>query len=582
MRNLMGRLFPGRRFPSPQVREAVRDRKLAEESLRRVEGHLAELVRGVGDYAIFLLNPDGFVTTWNLGAERIKGYRADEIIGKHFSAFYPPDVAATGWPQVELERAVEHGRHEDEGWRIRKDGSLFWANVIITPIYGPDGVLEGFSKITRDLTERMRNEERLRQAAAHLEIRVEERTAELEHANRSLQTEIRERTKLENELRRRVAELAEEDRRKMEFLATLAHELRNPLAPIQYAHELLRLAEDDSNLRLEAHGIMARQIHQMIRLIDDLLDLSRITRNKLELRRERVGLAEVLTDACQTARPLMEARGHRLSVHLPDAPIMLHADRARLSQVFSNLLSNAAKFTHRGGSIEITLVREGTESVICVRDDGIGIAAEMLPRIFDMFVQADRSLEQTQSGLGIGLTLVQRVVQMHGGRVEARSGGRGKGSEFLVRLPSTPVSRTGDVTGPSVRPERGAVPGKRVLVVDDNEDAVRSLTLMLTMMGHEVVTAKDGEEAVRMVEESRPDLVLLDIGMPRLNGYDAARRIREEPWGRKLPLVALTGWGLEEDRRLAKESGFDRHVVKPIGVDTLRALIRELGGNGAT
>jgi PAS domain S-box-containing protein len=580
MRHLMGRLFPGRRSPSVQAREVVRDRKLAEESLRRVEDHLAQLVRDVGDYAIFLLSPDGFVTTWNVGAERIKGYRAEEIIGKHFSAFYPPEVAATGWPQIELERAIRLGRHEDEGWRIRKDGSLFWANVIITPLYGLDGVLEGYSKITRDLTDRMRNEERLRQAAAQLEVRIEERTAELEHANRSLQAEIGERTKLENELRRRVAELAEEDRRKMEFLATLAHELRNPLAPIQYAHELLRLA-DDSNLRLEAHGIMARQIHQMIRLIDDLLDLSRITRNKLELRRERVGLAEVLSDACQTARPLMESRGHRLSMQLPEVPILLHADRARLSQVFSNLLGNAAKFTHRGGSIEITVVREGTESLTCVRDDGIGIAPEMLPRIFDMFVQADRSLEQTQSGLGIGLTLVQRVVQMHGGRVEARSGGRGKGSEFLVRLPSIPVSRTGDVTGPRARPEGGAGPAKRVLVVDDNEDAVRSLTLMLHMMGHEVVTAKDGEEAVRMAEESRPDLVLLDIGMPRLNGYDAARRIREEPWGRRLPLVALTGWGLEEDRKLAKESGFDRHIVKPIGVDTLRALITELAEIGA-
>ena len=581
MNRFLGRLLPGRRAPAAraEMRAAVRDKEIAEESLRRVEHHLAQLVRDVTDYAIFLLTPEGIVSTWNTGAERIKGYRAEEIIGRHFSVFYPPEVVASGWPQIELERAARLGRHEDEGWRIRKDGTRFWANALITAMRGADGSLEGYSKITRDLTERMRNEERLRQAAAQLEVRIEERTAELEHVNRSLQTEIEERTKLEGELRGRVADLAEEDRRKNEFLATLAHELRNPLAPIQYAHEILRLAHNDPARRAEAHAILTRQLHQMVRLIDDLLDLSRITRNKLELRRERVDLATVLQDAAETARPLIEDRRHRLTIHHAEGPIVLHADRARLAQVFSNLLSNAAKFTGHGGTIEVSVAREGAEGVVRVRDTGIGIAPKMLPRIFDMFVQADRSLERTQSGLGIGLTLVQRIVQMHGGLVDARSGGRDTGSEFTIRLPAEPESTR------SLQPEPTAAlepegPRRRVLIADDNEDAVQSMSLMLRAMGHEVITAGNGEEAILAAETSRPDLVLLDIGMPVLNGYEAARQIREHPWGAALPLVALTGWGLEEDRRQARESGFDRHLVKPVDLATLRALISELPSNG--
>ena len=415
IRSFLANFLSRRGASGAQVREAVRDREIARDSLRRVEVHLAQLVRGVTDYAIFLLTPEGIVSSWNSGAERIKGYREEEIVGKHFSVFYPPDVSASGWPQIELERAARLGRFEDEGWRVRKDGTRFWANVLITSMRGPDGKLEGYSKITRDLTERMRNEERLRQAAAQLEVRIEERTTELEHANQALQAEIEERTKLEGELRRRVADLAEEDLRKNEFLATLAHELRNPLAPIQYAHEILRLSNDDPRHRAEAHAILTRQLQHMVRLIDDLLDLSRITRNKLELRRERVDLTTVLQDAAETARPLIEDRRHRLVIRHVETPLMLHADRARLGQVFSNLLSNAAKFTAQGGSIEITVAREGPEGVVRVRDTGIGIPPEMLPRIFDMFVQADRSLERTQSGLGIGLTLVRRVVQMHGG-----------------------------------------------------------------------------------------------------------------------------------------------------------------------
>lgn len=548
---------------------------------QRKDNYLATLVRNVGDYAIFLLDPEGIVSTWNVGAERIYGYREDEILGKHFSTFYPKEVVASGWPQTELEQAVRLRRFEDEGWRVRKDGSTFWGNVMITPLFGPDGKLEGFSKITRDLTERRRNEERLRQLAAQLEVRMEERTAELAHANRALQAEIEERTKLERELRRRVSELAEEDRRKTEFLATLAHELRNPLAPIQYAHELLVSLEGVPEAKTEAHAIMGRQLHQMVRLIDDLLDLSRITRNKLELRKERIDLTSIVTDAVQTVRPILEARRHQLTVRLSEEPVFLNADRARMAQVFSNLLSNAAKFTEPGGRIEVRAERSGAEVVFRVSDSGIGIAPEMLSRVFDMFVQADRSLERSQSGLGIGLTIVQRVVRMHGGRVEVRSAGRGEGSEFEVRLPIDPAPPATAPGCERASERRPSGPARRVLLADDNEDAVQSLGLVLRHMGHEVFTARDGFEAIHVAEEKRPDLVFLDIGMPRLNGYETARRIREQPWGKSLPLVALTGWGLEEDRQLARESGFDRHLVKPVGVEALGLLILELTGNGA-
>jgi PAS domain S-box-containing protein len=565
-------------LPPTELQDALVARTAAEESLRRSRESFNGIVEGVRDYAIFMLDPTGIVVSWNEGAKRIKGYEREEIIGKHFSKFYPDDAVRAGWPQTELENAAKNGRFEDEGWRVRRDRSRFWANVVITTLYQPDGSVRGFLKITRDLTERMRSEEGLRHAQAELEMRVNERTGELGEANRALKTEIAERHQLETELRKRVAVMAEDDRRKNEFLATLAHELRNPLAPIQYAYELMNLAGSNETLRSEAQSILHRQVQHMVRLIDDLLDLSRITRNKLELRRERVELTAVIEDAVETIRPIMEARGHDLRVRLAPGPILVHADRTRLAQVFSNLLSNAAKFTERGGRIRLTSEREGNEIVVRVQDNGIGIAPAMLPRIFDMFVQADRSLERTQSGLGIGLTLVKRVAEMHGGSVEARSEGTGKGSEFLVRIP---IDMAMPVQGEAPPSDGDAVASHtsiRVLVADDNEDAVRSLAMMLRAMGHEVHTAQDGAEVLEAAAEIMPTLILMDIGMPRMNGYDAARRIREQPWGRNITLVALTGWGLEEDKRLAAEAGFDRHVVKPVESSVLRSILASLTG----
>jgi PAS domain S-box-containing protein len=373
---------------------------------------------------------------------------------------------------------------------------------------------------------------------------------------------------------RLVRQLQEQDRRKDEFLATLAHELRNPLAPIRNGLQLIRLAGNNPATLDQARSMMDRQVQQMVRLVDDLLDISRISRNKLELRKEWVELAAVVRSAVETSRPLIEAAGHELKLSLPPEPVLLDADPVRLAQAFSNLLNNAAKYSERGGHIWLTVEHRGNEIVVRVRDTGIGIPADKLPHIFEMFVQVDRSLEKSQGGLGIGLTLVQRLVQMHGGSVEARSEGPGKGSEFVVRLPVVSVPKTQDVQG-NGEPARAQV-RRRILVVDDNRDSADSLAMMLKLLGHEVATAHDGLQAVEMVGAFQPEVALLDLGMPKLNGFGAARRIRDK-WGDNgLVLIALTGWGQEEDKRRSKEAGFNHHLVKPVDPATLEKLLAEL------
>jgi signal transduction histidine kinase/ActR/RegA family two-component response regulator len=385
---------------------------------------------------------------------------------------------------------------------------------------------------------------------------------------------------------RLIGQLRETDRRKDEFLATLAHELRNPLAPIRNALEIMRIAEREDGPLASPRKMIERQLVQMVRLIDDLLDVGRITQGKLELRRERVELAAVVRNAVETARPLLEAHGHRLTVTLPPDPVPLDADPVRLAQVFSNLLNNAAKYTDRNGRIALEATRDGDEVEIRVRDNGRGIPPEALPTIFEMFTQAHRSLEQSQGGLGIGLTLVQRLVEMHGGRVTAHSGGIGRGTEILVRLPAVPgtpaPARAAAPAGAAKSAEHSGTNGKtRILVADDNRDAAESMVLMLRLRGHDARAAHDGEQALEVARAFRPQVALLDIGMPRLNGYDVARRIREEPWGAGVLLVALTGWGQAEDKRRAVEAGFDRHYTKPVNPEDLMALIGR-GENGAS
>jgi signal transduction histidine kinase len=369
----------------------------------------------------------------------------------------------------------------------------------------------------------------------------------------------------------------EADVRKNDFLAMLAHELRNPLAPIRYMLEVMKRADGNGDLIKPALATIERQVRQMTRLIDDLLDVSRISRDKLRLRQEKVELASVIHDVVEAIRPACESAQFELTVTLPPQPVYLHADPARLAQVFGNLLSNACKFTRPGGRISLAAERQEREVVITVRDSGSGIAPDMLSKIFEMFTQADQTLERSQGGLGIGLTLVRRLVEMHGGSVQAFSGGADQGSEFVVRLPVLATKPEALSPEPPTA-ESPPITARRILVVDDNHDAADSLSILLSLSGNETYLAFDGEEAVAAAEKFRPDVILMDIGMPKLNGYGAARRIREHPWSKDMVLLALTGWGQDEDRKKTADAGFNGHLVKPVDYTALAKLLAGFPG----
>jgi PAS domain S-box-containing protein len=381
----------------------------------------------------------------------------------------------------------------------------------------------------------------------------------------------------ESERRQTQLALQDADRRKDEFLATLAHELRNPLAPICMGLELLQMSPDDSQAAEEVRAMMDRQTQHMVRLIDDLLDVSRITRGKLELRMSRVQLADIVRDAVAATRPLLDEADHLLTVRLPEQPIWLNADANRLTQVLTNLLNNAAKFTPREGRIELAAQHSDSEVTVTVSDSGIGIPPEKADQVFGMFTQIHESSERRNTGLGIGLTLVKSLVEMHGGTVEVQTRGQNPGTTFLVRLPAAPAPAAAPHAGVngSRQDLSDAVPAvrRRILVVDDNQDALESLSRVVTLLGNDVRQAQDGLEALEVGQSFRPDIVLMDLGMPKMNGFDAARRMRQEPWGRELSLVATTGWGQDEDRRRSAEAGFDHHLVKPIAVSALREIL---------
>ncbi|WP_437591121.1 hybrid sensor histidine kinase/response regulator [Sorangium sp. So ce1000] len=611
--------------------------------------HFRMLVEGVKDYAIFMLDTEGRVTTWNAGAQQIKGYSAQEVIGMHFSRFYPAEAIERKWPQTELAEARRVGRFEDEGWRVRKDGSMFWANVIITAIRGPDGELRGFSKITRDLTERKRHEESLRQSEERFRLLVEgvrdyvilmldpegrvatwNAGAERIHRyaaqevigthfsrfypaeaiergwpERALTTarregrfedegwrlrkggskfwasvlitaihgpggELRGFSKITRDLteRKRLEEVESNARQMEEFVAMLAHELRNPLAPIANAASVLKLEGKDNAQVVWAAGLMERQIDQLVRLVDDLLDVSRITRGKIALESKRVDLADVVARAAEASQTWIDAREQALEVQLPVEPLaVVQGDMARLTQVVNNLLHNAAKFTPPRGSIRVTLEADDAQATLRIRDTGVGISPELLPKVFDLFTQGDRSLDRTEGGLGIGLTIVRRLVELHGGTVQALSEGAGRGSEFIVRLP-----RSERPVAPLAASAPAAQAGRklRILVVDDNRDSAESMALLLKRMGNEVHAVFDGPSALDLATRLPPDVVLLDIGMPGMTGYDVARALRRIPDLANLSLFAMTGYGQESDRRRTQEAGFDVHLVKPIRADVLK------------
>jgi PAS domain S-box-containing protein len=498
------------------------------------------MVDAVRDYAIFTMDPEGRVASWNPGSERLLGYKADEILGHEGACFFTPEERQRGVPEQELRTAAEKGRAGDDRWHVRKDGTFFFASGITTSLRDAQGALLGFVKIMRDRTDRKR---------------------------------------LDEEMRNRADALARADEDKDEFLAVLAHELRNPLAPVFYALRLLDEKPLDDPDRWYIRRIVDRQMRRLARLIDDLLDVSRIRTGKVELRKDRIELNAVIGHAVEGVRPLAEDRGHGISVSLLPEPVWLEADPIRLEQIFSNLLSNAIKFTETGGRIALAVERHGQEIVIRVTDTGVGIPPDLLPRIFDLFTQGDRSLDRSRDGLGIGLTLSRRLVEMHGGAIEAHSDGVGKGSEFVVRLPA--FLHHGP---PDEEPERSAAepPSRplRVLVVDDSEDTTELLGTLLEMAGHSIQVAHTGPSALEVAAAFRPDAIILDIGLPGLDGYQVAQRLREDPALKRVTLIAATGYGQEEDLRRSREVGFDQHLVKPIDPGELQRLLAELAGRG--
>jgi PAS domain S-box-containing protein len=473
-----------------------------------------------------MLDPEGRVSSWNHGAELIKGYKAEEIVGRHFSTFYPADALARGWPEHELEVARAEGRFEDEGWRVRKDGSLFWANVVITALYGQNGALRGFAKITRDLTER-----------------------------------------------KRIEALEEADLRRNEFLAMLSHELRNPLAPIRNALAVMRMSGVDESSLSWARTVLERQVSHLTRLVDDLLDVSRIAVGKITLQRKSIDVAQVVIAAVEASRPLIDSRGHNLTVLIPQEPLPIEGDLTRLAQALTNLLNNAAKYTPPAGEIRLTVEREEEGKVaIRVHDTGVGIAADLLPKIFDLFTQGERALDRSEGGLGIGLTLAQRLIKLHGGSLEALSEGPGRGSEFIIGLPLAAVPAASSHSS-SREAQRRPAGSRRVLVVDDNRDAAESLETLLQLWGHETRSAYDGPRALALATEFRPEIVLLDIGLPGMDGYEVARQMRALPGGERALIVAVTGYGRSSDRLQSQEAGFDHHLVKPVLPEVLQELI---------
>jgi len=507
------------------------ERMLLDQRVRDQQFYTRSLIESNID-ALMTTDPRGIITDVNKQMEALTGCTRDELIGAPFKDYFTdPERAEAGINCVLCE-----GKLTDYELTARaRDGQETVVSYNATTFHDRDRKLRGVFAAARDVTERKRYEQSLQEA----------------------------------------------DRRKNEFLAMLAHELRNPLAPIRNALQIMRLTASRERQRPEdeaiqsASAMMERQVGQMERLVDDLLDVSRISRGKIELRRERIELASAIHHAVEAARPQCKSMDHALTVSLPPKPIFLNADPTRLAQVLGNLLNNACKYTHKGGRIGLTVERKGAQAVIRVRDNGIGIAANQLPRIFEMFVQIDTSLERSVSGLGIGLTLVKSLVELHDGTVEVHSAGVDQGSEFAVRLPIL-VETPKPLPEPTANEPTTTTTGYRILVVDDNRDSATSLATLLNLTGNKTHTAYDGLEAVEAAATFRPDVILLDIGLPKLNGYEACRKIREQPWSKDIVIVALTGWGQDEDRRKSQEVGFNGHLVKPADHAVLMKLLAEL------
>jgi PAS domain S-box-containing protein len=624
-----------------------------------LEQRLQLLIESVTDYGIFMLDAEGYIVSWNTGAEKLKGYTREDILGRHFSTFYTPEAVESGWPQEELRLARQRGRFEDEGWRVRKDGTRFWANVVITALFAPDGELTGFAKITRDLTERRRHEEALREseerfrllvngvrdyaifmldpegivrswnsgaqaitgyaaeeavgehfglfytpqdreagtpgaklAAARAGGRAEDegwrvrKDGSLFWAN-AVVTAVHDRAgrlvgfaKVTRDMsdRRRLEELERSSRRMNEFLAMLAHELRNPLAPIRNAVTIMQLEPLASPALRNSRDVIDRQLSHITRLVDDLLDVGRLTTGKINLRKEPLRLDDVVERAVEAIRPTLTARGHALSMELPAHPVYVHGDLTRLAQVLQNLLGNAAKYTPDGGRITLRMEERDGLAALGIQDNGRGLAPENLERIFDLFMQTDVGPSSpADGGLGIGLTLARTLAQMHGGTIDAASPGLGLGSTFTLRLPTiTPETQAEEREAQMWDPS-----ALRVLVIDDNRDSADSATDVLRLLGNRVECAYDGESGVALATRFRPDIILLDLAMPGVDGFETRARLIAAGAGDAF-YVAMTGYGNEDDRRRTREAGFDAHLTKPVELDALMGLLRQVRERAGT
>ncbi|WP_415914561.1 PAS domain S-box protein [Paraburkholderia sp. J41] len=508
------------------TRDLTEERRQVE-ALRLSEERFRLLVESVSDYAIFMLDPQGCVVSWNTGATNLNGYRPAEIVGQHFSVFFPPEDIAAGIPERELRLARERGRFVTEGWRVRKDGSMFWGSVTLTAVRDHSGHLTGFAKVTRDMTE-------------------SRRTDELEHSSEQMK----------------------------QFLAMLAHELRNPLAPVRNAVATMRLMESPSPEIERARDMIDRQITHLTRLVDDLLDVGRITSGRIELREAPLNVSEVIAHAIDAAQPFTAARSQRVEVRMADAPLTLTGDHTRLVQVLQNLLHNASKFSPDASRIVVDVQQTPRALQIQISDEGRGLRAGTAESIFGLFSQ-DRSMPgPAENGLGIGLMLCRSLVELHGGTISAKSEGPGKGSTFSIRLPyaraathpahaALPTDSDAELAALA---EQG-VPALRVLIVDDNRDSADSLAMLLELKGHDVRAVYSAAQAREIVSAFTPDAALIDIAMPEIDGYAALRELRAVPLLANTLFAAMTGFGQAADVEQTRAAGFEKHLIKPVDVE---------------
>jgi PAS domain S-box-containing protein len=547
-----------------KVTRDLTQRRNHEEDLRRSEERFRLLVEGVADCAIFMLDPNGRIATWNTGAERIKGYTAGEIIGQHFSVFYPEQVRESGWPEHELQVAAEKGSFNDIGWRLRKDGTTFWANVTLTALRDDTGRLIGYAKLTRDLTEAKRIEA--------IETADQQREEMLD-AERSARMAAQRATRLKDE-----------------FLATLSHELRTPLSAILgWTQVLLRGAiPKGPEEQKRAIEVIDRCARAQVQLIDDLLDLSRIMTGKLRLDLHQVSFSSVVEAAVDSAKPAAEAKGIRLKAILGAAPDVVNGDSARLQQVVWNLLTNAIKFTPKGGQVQVLLQRVNSHLELSVSDTGVGIPANYLPHVFDRFSQKDTSTTRAFGGLGLGLAICKQLVELHGGVITAASEGEGSGATFSVQLPLS-IVHLNERSAPRIHPTAETQPGEmlslprldgvHVFAVDDESDARELLRTVLTDQGAKVTSFASAEDALAALKTTKPTVLVCDVGMPKMDGYQLIRKLRaDESRSDRVPALALTAFARAEDRKRSLIAGYQAHLAKPFDVGELILVVADLVG----